>query len=296
MRVIAFAIASLLSRPLLACSVCGCDPAAGTLGLDRPGAQSLRLAVEDRYLTKESGDGADAESEREDRLLLRTQFAPLERLVVQVELPWYVFKRHLNALGVQDDNATGIGDVALAARYELLRVGIEARHVIAVIGQLKLPTGPNARHLPGEVPDEHIQLGTGTFDEFMGISYAYGIRPWTLYANVTGRLNGTNERGFHYGNALFATLGARRAFGGEGRFVASIEAQARSAGEDRLADGSHDANSGGKILYATGSAAYSITDNLLVRALVQVPTLTALDGVQSEHPVAYLTLSYDFSL
>ena len=150
MRVIAFAVALLLSKPLLACSVCGCDPAAGTLGLDRPGVHSLRLAIEDRYFSKESGAGDGAESERENRLLLRTQFAPLERLVVHAELPWYVFKRHLNALGEQDDNATGIGEVTLAARYELLRVGIEARNVVAVIGQLKLPTGPNARHLPGE--------------------------------------------------------------------------------------------------------------------------------------------------
>src|SRR5205814_2256969 len=111
MRVILSALGLLLSKPLLACSVCGCDPAAGTLGLDRPGAQSLRVAVEDRYLTKESGAGSDAESEREDRMLLRTQFAPLERLVVQAELPWYLFKRHLNAAGEQDDSATGIGDV-----------------------------------------------------------------------------------------------------------------------------------------------------------------------------------------
>lgn len=292
----ALSVALLLSKPLLACSVCGCDPAAGTLGLDRPGTQSLRVAVEDRYLSKESGLGADAESEREDRLLLRTQFAPLERLVVQAELPWFVFKHHLNAAGEQDDNATGLGDVALAGRYELLRVGVEARHVIALTGQLKLPTGPNDRHLPGAGPDEHLQLGTGTFDQLAGVTYAYGMRPWTLYASANGRLNGTNSRGFHYGNALFATLGARRAFGETGRFVASLEAQGRSAAEDRFADGSRDGNSGGKILYATASAAYAVTDNLLLRLLAQVPTLTALDGVQSEHPVGYLTLSYDFSL
>ena len=296
MRTFLLGFVLFLSRPVLACSVCGCDPAAGTLGLDRPGTQSLRVAVEDRYLAKESGIADDAESEREDRLLLRTQFAPRERLVVQAEVPWFLFKRHLNALGAQDDSATGLGDVALAARYELFRIGIEARHVVALIGQLKLPTGPNYRHLPGAAPDEHLQLGTGAFDELGGISYAYGMRPWTLYANFTARLNGINSRGFHYGNALFATLGARRAFGAEGRLVASLEAQGRSAAEDRFADGSHDPSSGGKILYTTASVAYSLTDNLLLRAVAQVPTVTALDGVQSEHPVAYLTLSYDFAL
>ncbi len=299
MRVYAFVFTSLfmfLSEPAFACSVCGCDPAAGTLGLDRPSARSMRVAVEDRYLLKESGQGQDAESERENRLVLRTQLAPLERLVVQAEVPWYTFKRHYDATGTQDDDANGLGDVSFGARYELLRVGIEARHVLALIGQLKLPTGANDRHLPGAEPDEHIQLGTGTFDELVGVSYAYGLRPWTLYANVTGRLNGTNSRGFHYGNALFGTVGARRAFGETGRLLLSAEAQLRSAGKDQFADGSYDPDSGGKILYTSLSAAYSMTDNLLLRGVAQIPTVTSLNGVQSEHPVWYLALSYDFSL
>src|SRR5207248_4429819 len=67
-------IPALLGLPALACSICGCDPAAGTLGLDRPSASSLRLAIEDRYLAKESWTAGKAESEREDRLLLRAQF------------------------------------------------------------------------------------------------------------------------------------------------------------------------------------------------------------------------------
>ena len=299
MRVYAFVFTSLfmfLSEPVFACSVCGCDPAAGTLGLDRPSSRSMRVAVEDRYLLKESGQGQDAESERENRLVLRTQLAPLERLVVQAEVPWYTFKRHYDATGTQDDDANGLGDVSFGARYELLRVGIEARHVLALIGQLKLPTGANDRHLPGAEPDEHIQLGTGTFDELVGVSYAYGLRPWTLYANVTGRLNGTNSRGFHYGNALFGTVGARRAFGETGRLLLSAEAQLRSAGKDQFADGSYDPDSGGKILYTSLSAAYSMTDNLLLRGVAQIPTVTSLNGVQSEHPVWYLALSYDFSL
>ena len=67
-------LSTTLGLPALACSICGCDPAAGTLGLDRPSASSLRLAIEDRYLAKESGTAGKAESEREDRLLLRAQF------------------------------------------------------------------------------------------------------------------------------------------------------------------------------------------------------------------------------
>ena len=159
-------MSAVLSLPALACSICGCDPAAGTLGLDRPSASSLRVAIEDRYLSKESGGGDEAESEREDRLLLRAQYSPTAPLVFQVEVPYFLFKNHLDAAGFRDDSATGLGDVTVGARYELLRVGLQARHVLALTGTLKMPTGPNARHLPGENPtstsNSGPEAGTGS--------------------------------------------------------------------------------------------------------------------------------------
>jgi hypothetical protein len=286
----------VVALPSLACSVCGCDPAAGTLGFERPSASSLRLAIEDRYLAKESGEGDAAESEREDRLLLRAQYSPIGPLVLQVEVPYFVFKNHLNAAGVRDDSATGFGDVTLGARYELLRVGLDARHVVALTGTLKAPTGPNARHLRNEPPDEHIQLGTGSWDGLGGISYLYGFQPYTLYANATARLNTANGRGFRYGHAVFGTVGGRRAFLENRRLVASLEAQVRFAGKDHFGDGSTDPDTGGFIGYATGSIGYALTNDLLLRAIAQVPVIKDLNGVQGEHPVLYLNLAYDFGI
>lgn len=285
------------ASPLFACSVCGCDPAAGTLELDRPSTSFLRLAVEDRILSKESGAGDARESERENRALLRLQYS-LARLTLQAEVPGFLWKRHLDALGVQDDVGHGLGDVAFSARYELLREGgLAPRHVLAVIAGIKLPTGANDRHLPGALPDEHLQLGTGTFDETLGLAYEYGEHPWTLYANATARLNGTNNRRFQFGNALFGTLGARRNFLESERLIVSLEAQLRAAGKDRIDGGaSFDENSGGKVFYGTASAAYAIADNLLVRGTVQVPVVTDLSGVQHEHTVGTLQLAYDFAL
>jgi hypothetical protein len=291
-----FSLLNLLPSPARACSVCGCDPAAGTLGFDRPSAQSVRVGLEDRYLSKESGAADDAESEREDRLTLRAQYSPIAPLVFQLEVPWFIFKNHLNALGVQDDNATGLGDLAVSARYELLRMGLDARHVLALTGTLKLPTGPNDRLLPGATdPDEHTQLGTGTWDGIAGLTYLWGLQPWTVYANLSGRLNSANSRGFRYGNAVFGTLGVRRNFLDTGRLIASLEAQVRNAGMDHRGDGTYDPDSGGFIGYASGSVGYAVTQDLLFRVIAQVPAVTALNGVQSEHPVLYAALSYDFN-
>jgi len=245
--VVAFSISIPFTSAALACSVCGCDPAAGTLGFDRPSSRSLRVAVEDRYLQKESGSGAEAESEKENRLLGRVQYSPLAPLVLQVEVPYFLFKYHYDSTGARDDNAQGLGDVTVGARYEVLRVGLDARHVVALTGTVKTPTGPNNRSLPGEEPDEHIQLGTGSWDGMVGASYLYGMQPWTLYANGTGRMNSSNSRGFRYGNAVFGTLGARRAFLESGRLLASLEAQARYADKDHFADNSTDPDTGGFI-------------------------------------------------
>ncbi len=285
------------STPSQACSVCGCDPAAGTLGVDRPSAQSMRVLLEDRYLYKESGTADAAESEREDRLSLRAQYSPWTPLTLQIELPFYLWKNHLDSSGAQDDSAHGLSDISLGARYELLRLGgLTPRHVLAVTGFLKLPTGSNDRHLPGATPDEHIQLGTGTFDAIGGLSYVYGDNPWALFANASARINSANSRGFAYGDALFASAGARRNFFADQRLLLSLEAQARSAGKDRTSSGATDPDSGGQVYYATASAAFALTDDLLLRGLLQLPIVTALNGTQGEHPVAYLQLSYDFRL
>jgi len=287
-----------IAAPAAACSVCGCDPASATLGLDRPGAERVRLSLESRFLRKESGTGHDAEAERQNQTTLRLQYSPLERLTLQTDIPVFLWKRHYNVIGVMDDNAQGLGDVAFSGRYEVLRMGdVVPRHVLALTAGLKLPTGANDRQYPGEPPDEHLQPGSGTYDTLLGLTYLFGDFPWAMYASVNGRLNGTNARSFHYGNALFATVGVRRTFFASEKLILSLEGQARWAAKDSIDGGAEsDGDSGGHVYYATPSAAFAITDQLRVRGTVQFPLLTALHGTQSEHTVFYLQFAYDFSL
>ena len=302
MRAIALVLASLISKPLLACSICGCDPSGGTLGLDRPSMNDLRLALEDRYLQKESGSVTDQtrEGEREDRIGLRFQYSPpVPRLSFQLEVPFYAWKAHYGVDGLQDDTNQGLSDLALTGRYEVLHFGgAIPRHVVALTGTLKAPTGSN-NHLAavdhGQV-DEHKQIGTGTWDEFLGLWYSYGDFPIVAYAGASVRINGINSRGNHYGNALFGTLGVRRSFLESRHLFLALEAQVRNAGKDTVPGNTYDPNSGGFIAYATGTAGYALTTSLLLRATLQVPVVTALNGVQSEHPVGYLALAYDFTL
>jgi hypothetical protein len=302
MRLVAMLLLSLWPARVLACSVCGCDPTGGTLSLDRPGMRELRLAVEDRYLQKESGSVEDGtrEGEREDRLNLRVQYSPpIPRLSFQLEVPVYAWKSHLGVTNEQDDVTRGLSDVALTARWEALKIGgMVPRHVVALTGTLKLPTGNNTHlaEVDEGVIDEHKQIGTGTWDGIVGAWYTFGDFPTVAYAGVSARINSSNSRGNHYGNAIFGTVGARRSFLDDKRLYFAVDAQVRNAGLDTTPDHVYDPNSGGFVGYAVGAAGYAITQDLLVRAVLQMPVLTALNGVQSEHPVGYLALAYDLTL
>jgi hypothetical protein len=159
--------------------------------------------------------------------------------------------------------------------------------VLAITGGIKLPTGANDR-LGGD--DPHLQLGTGSWDPSAGLWYTFGDHPWTWYAGATFRLSTANSRGFRYGNALFGTAGVRRAFFDE-QLLISVEAQAREAGYD-----TDDPNSGGFLTYATAGAAVALPANLLVRLQLQLPVISRLNGLQTEHPVGFAGLSWDFAL
>src|SRR2546426_2402477 len=156
----ALSMSLLVSKTSLACSVCGCDPSSGTLGLDRPSMRDARLAVEDRYLWKESGSVVDdtREGEREDLINLRAQYSPpAPRLSVHFDVPFYAWQAHYGVTGLQDDTNQGLGDVSLTARWEALYFGGAApRHVIALLGTLKAPTGSNTHLAP---------IDSGVFDE-----------------------------------------------------------------------------------------------------------------------------------
>ena len=291
-------LAIFLSGPAHACSVCSCDPAALTVGLDRPSSGSFRFGLEDRYLAKESGEGQAFEGERENRLTLRAQFAPERSFAAQIEVPFFLWRDHRGAGGFVDDTAQGLGDAQLSARYELLRSGgFIPRHVLAVVGALKLPTGANDRLGGG---DPHLQLGSGSWDPSIALWYTFGDHPWTWYAGAVARLNGESPRGFRYGNAVFGTAGVRRAFFDE-LLLISAEAQARYAGFDtfRTADPSlrtADPDTGGFLGYATLGAAVGLGTDLLARLQLQLPVAAHLHGVQSEHPVGFAGLSWDFAL
>ena len=298
--VLRFALAvacALAPNAARACSICGCDPSGGALGLERPDAGDLRLSFETRYLEKQSGDVSEPEGEKEARTILRAQCSPIAHLSASLEVPVYLWKAHFNGSGAQDDHASGLSDVQLGARYELLRIGeLIPDHIVALTLSLKAPTGQNARvaAIDEGVPDEHKQLGAGSWDWMPGALYTWNLAPTTVYAGVQGRLNGANARGFRYGNAIFGTLGVRQALLEERTLYVSLEAQLRDAGYDRGGEGI-DPSSGGFLGYANLGIGYQLTPEFVIRGTAQIPVASRLHGVQCEHVVGLLGIAYDIT-
>ena len=326
-----FAFALFAARPARACSVCGCDPAASTVGLDRPTSTNTRLSLEERYGGKSSGAGDDHEAEREDRLTLRAQFQIARSVTLEGTLPVYLFKQHLNASEEVDDTGHGVGDVQANARWEFWRDNAVApKHVLSLVAGVKFATGDNDRASPAgddaadrgfggnmrarlahpistqlqkDDPngdfgfDEHIQLGSGSTDGLASLWYNASLSSSTLlFFGAGGRINGTNWRGFHYGHVFLAEGGVRQRFLESQRLAVSLELDARNAGHDVYGDGWRDPDSGGFLLYLTAGVFYALSDDWFVRAQVQVPIVTALFGTQTEYPVGFLGLSWDVSL
>jgi hypothetical protein len=76
----------------------------------------------------------------------------------------------------QASDATGLGDVEVAARYALWRgvdLGVGRVQEIAVTAGTSTPTGPNGLRSDCERIDEHGQPGTGAWGPFAGIAYRY---------------------------------------------------------------------------------------------------------------------------
>lgn len=172
MRALRFAVAiaavalSLAARPARACSVCGCDPASSTLALERPSLMTpLRAGVETRLSSKSSGEGGDAESESETRVIVRAQYVPAElpALALSLEIP-LVTKQHFDAGGAVDAEPQGLGDVAASARFELWRDHqLMPKNVVSLLATATAPTGANdLKNFAGYI-DEHAQLGGGAW-------------------------------------------------------------------------------------------------------------------------------------
>jgi hypothetical protein len=133
-------------------------------------------------------------------------YSPLEGLLLLANLPIRVTQvdGHLHAhddgdIELHDDTGgdEGLGDLSLLARYTFLRHHtLDASTLLAVSGGVKLPTGSTNGHTDdGEFLDAHTQLGTGSTDVLLGLSFNHSRARWSISGNALLSINGKGEAG-----------------------------------------------------------------------------------------------------
>lgn len=103
---------------------------------------------------------------------------------------------------------TGTGDVALLGRYTFLKTHtIDTTTAVAALFGVKLPTGrTDGKTSDGaNFLDAHLQLGTGSTDFFLGLSFNHAIQKFSISANVLDAIHTEGKAGdrtYQFGNIL----------------------------------------------------------------------------------------------
>ena len=185
---------------------------------------------------------------------------------------------------------TGVGDVRLFGRYNLVRRNWRARAFrLAAIAGIETPTGEDDEtDRFGRLPAD-IQLGSGSWDPFGGLVATYQTLDFQVDSQLSYQAN-TEANDFEFGDVARADaslqfrLWPRKIGGGVPAFVYGvIEANLIHKRRNRSAGG-NDANSGGTTLDLVPGLQY-VGRRWIFEAAVQVPAVQNLNGTALEKDV-----------
>lgn len=293
--VTAFALASLATLSN-ACSVCFAHALGAALqGL---GAQTLAkgktlVGLEFLSFNKSNvGEELGAREREHHREYVVTVLHGLtDQVTVGATLP-YIDNTIIQA-GIEepDKHARGFGDATVGAIYQL-KPSMEGDLLAAFSLNIKLPTGNNdSRDENGDLKEQHLQLGTGSTDFAGGVAFTWqgDEHKGLWYAGLTGRINGSNKRDFHYGNAIFYGFGYSHPMGFDGAI--GLEINGKIVAKDKQEDGEEDGNSGGHMIFAAVNLRVPIARDLGLIASYQQPIYERLNGDQTEHGIFSLAIT-----
>ncbi len=190
-----------------------------------------------------------------------------------------------------DENNSGVGDIALLAKYSLYRDRMfNASREVSLIAGIELPTG--SRHEEeGEALDDQIlsateQSGSGTTNFIVGGAGVWTLAPAIVYGDVTYEMYGSNAA-YQFGNALGTRLGASlpvphvKPLRVTGEFIGHFLARDHSdtPGNGVLPDGKVD-NSGSDTLFIAPGLEWRIHPNWVLKPAVQIPVYQNMRGTQ----------------
>ena len=137
--------------------------------------------------------------------MLGVMFAPRRTLTLMAMVPYHQRSmNHLTRSGAQfSTESGGFGDIELSALYSVQNGENHQIHIESGVGlptgsideRADIPAGPNQR-LPYP-----MQLGSGTYDPKLGLTYSHVRNDWYFGANTSGTWRlGRNDNNYRLGN------------------------------------------------------------------------------------------------
>lgn len=287
----------------IACSICRCgDPTFNALGKQGYSVRGLHLGLDWERFDKDEGDPSDEFEEMvEHRFTALVSYGLSDRFTLFARVPYSV--RDLTEHAPEEEpeavHTSAFSDPEFYAQAKLwgsgMTGGLGQRTSLSLTGGVKAPWGGNDLREDGERLDEHVQPGSGSTDVFGSLAVLHLIdKESALFVSGGYRHTGENDFAYRYGSSVLANVAYEHKLGG--RLDGVAELNFRHAEKDRVdADGTHDGNTGGSLLYLTPRLLVNVGGGLVLRAAVQVPIVRDLNGFQKERAVANVGLTYLFT-
>ena len=299
--VLAAFLASPGWNPAYGCSICRCgDPTYNALGSDGVVQSGLRVAMDWDRMEKSQGGADERESLTEERATALVAYGPSERLGLFIRVPFSARELVSHEDGGSERVSTsGLADPEIYGQLRLWTSRFEGdvgtRASVFLLAGVKTDWGDNNERQHGERLDEHVQPGTGSVDEFVGLAGSYQLNPSSaLVASVQYRYTGRNDFGYSYGNVGLANVAFDHRL--SDRWDAVVEANYRNAARDETDfAGTRDPDTGGSITYLTPRVLFSAGRGWVLRGSAQIPLYqSGLSGKQQEKAVLNFGATYLF--
>jgi hypothetical protein len=275
-----------------ACSACATGDETLTVnGVERPYKNRVRVGLEERYGSIDAGDAVSGESTQFLRSTLAGGWSPISRLTIAFSLPWVTSWVRPRKSPLEELN--GLGDLELSGRVVLFRErSFAPQHMLMGTLGLKMPTGPRIKDHEGYWVSDDDQPGSGSWDPFAAITYAwFGGGLTSLFLSTSYRQTTANARGYRRGSVLGWSAAVQLQPWSKVAFQAGVDGVWTD--RDRLANGNAMPDTGGTVLYVAPALLVSPVTDLLIRAVVDAPVVSALHGNQSVGTQVMVSIAYD---
>ena len=259
--------------------MCRCgDPTFMLVGSQVFQPNTWRLNLDGGWYEKSQGaaDGFENETEGRYSFALTRTFGRRFTLVASLPFSDRTISKHEGS-----ESLSGLSNPELMGTVQLKGGAGRPGTWLAFTGGVLLPWGKSAGEIDGHRAEEHLQPSTGAWGGLFGPSFSRLTGDAAdVFGSVLGRVNGRNDFGYHYGNAVFVNLAYERRL--LKRLNAVVELNYRWAAKDEVEPGDTDPDTGGSVLYLAPRIIVMISKGLYFRAAVQIPIREDLYGIQDE--------------